>query len=458
MEWYCKKFDCKEFCVSVIVLEAPNKSRNRSGSLGEKPSQPLLSEIEAPDKSRDRSNSLGEKLSQPLLSEAPICKKCGEDLIRRGMVPKSKPGASRQVRISEKIAAAFPYVDNYRVLVRTPEEGEQYYEEEVEKTEFESLFSQGGLHALNAGAMDDRVQQRQSFFKALARRIPEIEAKSNWVDPIPLREFLGTRGLVDLYKEAISEENKSRAYRRAVVLRGVKVFGGYEWRPQQHIIVAGPSGSGKSYAAQRVIEELLEAGYGGEEVEGKETRFMSVDGGDAREVSQVRKMVIQCAVALGYRGISDLHEQTSLKVKGLIKNAAIASPDEVHIIEPLTFADPREGWSFTPGENTIFCTVVTPKTDVRKLGESRAWYNPKKPIPGPSWIQINNPSPGCESKAYSDHYNSGRDSSQKQLEKFHKETKRRLSVTVTNYFVFDEEKGVVDKENSRAEVAGRRET
>jgi hypothetical protein len=153
---------------------------------------------------------------------------------------------------------------------------------------------------------------------------------------------------------------------------------------------------------------------------------------------------------LGFRGISDLHAQTELSVKGKIKDAALASPLTVHIIEPLTFADPREGWAFTPTENTIFSTVITPRQHVQILGESRAWYPANRPVPAAATVALNNPNPGCESKAYQDYYTRGESGSASALMTYHNKTRRRLFVTVTNNLVFNNR--VLDRAASTSAV------
>lgn len=372
------------------------------------------------------------------------CPSCRVQQLGWRQLPPPAQNSVLAPQVASRVMHAFPHIDDYTVFV----DQQDAYQPQNAAVNIGTLFTHQGQGALNNGTVASLVA-RQKFFLGLAVHLTRAGPQSairqhrqtGWNEPLTLRQFLGSSTLVSLYKAAISEENKSANYRWAVVLEGAKSFAHHGWGgQQQHIIVSGPSASGKSYGAQRVIQQLIADGYAGPPVmiNPQQTWFVSVDGGDGRAASQVRKIVIQCAVALGFRGIEDLHSQTELKVKGVIKSAALASPQLVHIIEPLTFADPSEYFSFTPTENTIFATVFTPRQDVLRLGESRAWYDNRLPVPPPNEIEINRRKPGCESKAYSDHYTAGAVMSAKALEVYHEKTRRRLYVTVTNTLHFNQ--------------------
>jgi len=378
-------------------------------------------------------------------AQRPNCVSCHQQTRAWNTLPARVNGVPQIVTtIAQNVWAAVPHINDYlHGVAQLPKHLLAHH----------ALFTPAGQTALFANAVNNQISKREQFFVALAVRIATAPANDvivgprlngNWSAPLTLAQLLGRRSLVTLYKEAIVEENQSREYRWAVVLQGLREFAGRYWtiaphhvqQQQQHLIVSGPSSSGKTRASTALIQQLIAQNFAGAAQAGT-TRFVAVDGGDAREVSQVRKMVIQCAVLLRFRGIQDLHSETTLKAKEVIKAAALASPDLVHIVEPLTFADPRERWSLTPTDAMIFSTVATPRADVRLMGDSRAWYDDAQhgdKLPGEMAI---NGDPWCESKQYQpQYYENGKNGSKDALEKYHDDSTRRLYVTVRNNFVF----------------------
>lgn len=263
----------------------------------------------------------------------------------------------------------------------------------------------------------DATDARLEYFLELAGAVRKFSGKKPARGSlIEMNDFLG-KDNVALYKKAIAEEDRSRAFREAVTLAGLKTFGSMKWNLRQQLIVGGASGSGKSFGAKVIIQALMQAGEDFPEVfqrllikpevtTGPITRFVGVDGGDARAVSQVRKMTLQCALALGYKGIDDLDKVTKFTVKDVIKQAARWTPN-LHVIEPRTFAELGETFQSIAYavSQTVFCMVKTAKEVVARQGDVRAWWSGQPPRP--SSIDLNHPDVGCESKAYHDHYKWG---------------------------------------------------
>jgi hypothetical protein len=75
---------------------------------------------------------------------------------------------------------------------------------------------------------------------------------------ISMAEILGADGL-KLYKAAIEEEGKSRAFREAVFLRSVQHHDGPALDKKALLWVGGPSASGKTFAANSVFKTIAEA-------------------------------------------------------------------------------------------------------------------------------------------------------------------------------------------------------
>lgn len=287
----------------------------------------------------------------------------------------------------------------------------------------ETLFGAENVRVhLHKDAVDTKVK-RQAFFQKFVAALPRVPVANGQNALITVEELVGP-GNLKAYKDALKEERDSPAYRNRVVMLGVENYqlesNDQQWALPKHFVVGGSSGAGKTFGTRTILrllmrtarkDERLEKAFFGHGPRGlrmaKVKYIVSVDGGDARSASQVRKMILQCALVLGYKGIKDLHKQSSvLEIKDHIKNAAFADGSNVHVVEPRTFSD------FTvetydkitiDAAKTVYCIVNTPAEVIRVQGERRAWYNlAKKPPPSVSYIQINNPDPGCESKAYSD--------------------------------------------------------
>ncbi len=244
---------------------------------------------------------------------------------------------------------------------------------------------------------------------------PEKEAKGPEGRLITLEELLGKKG-VKAYKKAIKEERDSPAFRDAVFLKSTKHYRGAKWKERLVLWVGGPSASGKSFATDAVVEkvgaELMEK----DEKDQSGNHVISIDGGVEREVSQMRQLALQVALQKGYAGISDLHDNTKLKVKRKIENAALQRPD-LHLAIPQTFTNPFEKpknaikkYAKLPNTKQIFSKVVGGKTreekqrfkrSVLRMGNSRAWSSQfEAKDTHERHITANNRKIGSESKIY----------------------------------------------------------
>lgn len=166
---------------------------------------------------------------------------------------------------------------------------------------------------------------------------PETRATHPEKATTSMSEFLGEQGL-ELFHLALEEEMYSKEFRDAVVIQSTSHFEGPKWEERPVVIVAGPSGSGKSYAAKAAVEKTNQfLSVSSNDLSGN--YVVAADGGVIREVSQMRKLVIQLANNQGYTGIKDLHDQCKIleKVKKRVRKAAFLTPD-LGVVIPETFS------------------------------------------------------------------------------------------------------------------------
>ncbi|WP_454782973.1 hypothetical protein [Legionella sp. WA2022007384] len=130
----------------------------------------------------------------------------------------------------------------------------------------------------------------------------------------------------------------SKEFRDAVVIKSTSHIEGPKWKERPVVIVAGPSASGKSYAAKAAMEkanQFLAAdvyNMSGNDV-------IAADGGIVREMSQMRKLVIELANNQGYTGIKDLYSQSNKLMDGIknrVREAAFLTPG-LGVVIPETF-------------------------------------------------------------------------------------------------------------------------
>jgi hypothetical protein len=235
---------------------------------------------------------------------------------------------------------------------------------------------------------------------------------------ISLENILDEQG-VRYYKNAILEEYNDTQYRKKVLVNASSYHNEKKWTKKPIIYIGGPSSSGKSYATDKAIDVYFENNISYTQSDHlTKMIFVRVDGGIAREVSQISSLILQIAMALGYNGISDLHEHNAIlsSVKEHIYDATIDIPS-IGLIIPETFSK----WDFPPllnkkktrfkdlsetGIEKIFCLVTSEnkqifKNTIKLLGTRRAWAAQKN---GRSANFTLNNSATPESKKYQSKY------------------------------------------------------
>ncbi len=247
---------------------------------------------------------------------------------------------------------------------------------------------------------------------------------------IKINALFGKFG-AELYQLALEEEANSNEYMNAVYNKSKQVVksedgDGKEWAERPVIIIAGPSASGKSFARDTVIKKVVPTLIQTEKKAEIPNQVVSIDGGVAREVSQMRKLAILAANNKGYPGIKDLHNKSNAlaTVKDRIYNHAVRKTKH-GIVVPETFSaymKPNDSSKRMLIElcqlknaKTVF-TCVKGKNDkyfrktVGVMGSSRAWKTAWKQGTAQTSIKENisanrqvldlNDAKTCESKAY----------------------------------------------------------
>ncbi len=272
------------------------------------------------------------------------------------------------------------------------------------------LLGEKGYRALHEKTADQETfSARKKFAAFLAKndqKLPQAEKINEKTTSI--LDFLGKEGLA-LYQQALEEERNSKSFRNAVFLASHKHYPGKKWNNSKCIHIGGPSGSGKSYACDRVIQQISE----NEDASGEVRRDLSgndiiiVDGGIDREVSQMRSILLGTILAKGFRGGEDLHEQSKkTAVKNYVKNAALISENKLNLAIPDTFANPKHINKFNQfikyNKEQIFVTVEANKTQTTVSGNARAWRRGGLPFSQKN-VKFNQKYE-CESKKYEPEY------------------------------------------------------
>lgn len=205
---------------------------------------------------------------------------------------------------------------------------------------------------------------------------------------ISARDLLGIKGL-ELYRLALEEEMHSFQYRMAVFNESTVHVTGEQFKKRPVVFIGGPSGCGKSYAADAIRLKICELlpGIPGDK---RGNTFVSVDGGEVRKVSQIRKLLIRAANLQGFTGVSDLHAQSSIleNVKFIVEAAAWNNKEYPFcIIRPETFSNwwlnkelynTMKKVSNSEDSELIFSMVIGEDKEnfqrvVEYMGENRAW-------------------------------------------------------------------------------------
>lgn len=257
----------------------------------------------------------------------------------------------------------------------------------------------------------DTQYYRKQFIAYLAARKenrfkfngdPEIRKDNPESATISMEQLLGKEGAT-FYKLALEEEMHSFQFRKAVFKQSATFYPGAKWTERPVLIVSGPSGSGKSFAASAALKKVNEKILSKDESDLSGNWVVAVDGGIIRETSQMRKLAIQYANHKGFTGIKDLHNASKVlgKVKDCIQEAAFKSP-KLGVVIPETFSqlmtiltllnkigklvNTKPIFSRIQGKNpSLFQKVVAFmgsrrawKTDFDKAGDSSSSFNLNK--------------------------------------------------------------------------------
>ena len=309
-----------------------------------------------------------------------------------------------------------------------------------------------------ADGLDDPLFFRKQLIEYIEKHdLPKFEpgGKDNRAtDPesatISMKALLGEEG-VKLYKLALEEEMNSKEFRYAVAEASTTHYEGPKWKKERPVvIVAGPSGCGKSHAAQNAIKTANRF-LPTDDQDMSGNKVISADGGIVREVSQMRKLLVQVALNQGFTGVEDLHSKSKVleKTKRYVQAAAFATPD-VGVVIPETFSKWLNPLSAARNllkrvdalENTkqIFARVegadesIFQKT-VAFMGSRRAWKT--KDFDTQRAIDLNiSKDDICESKAYgAQGFGPGKAGSICAEKWFNKHSKDKLSMVITNDLV-----------------------
>lgn len=327
------------------------------------------------------------------------------------------------------------FVDNYDIFKETKEKAKQtgdtasVIKKDPHEAVTEILKDSQSQAKLYEGAQPEGQESRaarDTFLAYLEKRMNSIPQQNKRPKKTTsIEDLLDAEGLA-LYKNAIAEEGKSRAFRDAVFLKSTQHYDGPKWDKKLILWVGGPSASGKTYAASEAVKAMATKMPHATNEENEKINtgndVVSVDGGIEREVSQMRQLVLQVALSKGYKGISDLHANTKFDTKERVKAAALAQED-LSLVIPETFAEsaislkrfdkegaykknemreyhemPNVVQAFSevkaaPGKEKSFQVAVS------HMGSSRAWFDEQKVFEEVD-IKINNREIGCESKVY----------------------------------------------------------
>jgi hypothetical protein len=260
-----------------------------------------------------------------------------------------------------------------------------------------------------------------------------------------LEALFGAEG-AKLYLLALEEERFSKEYMDAVFHSSTTYYSGEKWVERPVVIVAGPSASGKSFAAQAAVQAandyLLKYPQPNKALQ-PGNYVVAIDGGVAREVSQMRKLVIRVANDLGFTGISDLHNQSEIlgDVKKCVQNAVFQTKD-LGVVIPETFSNPlkvrtlHKKVSSLENAKVVFSRVdgADPETFrevVSFMGSRRAWKTDQ--FGEQLELDLNSVRSLCESKGYGKKgFFWGREGSLYAEEYFRKQDPNLLSLLITN--------------------------
>jgi len=294
-----------------------------------------------------------------------------------------------------------PKIGHYSI---TPTMGAAPEEPRSSDARVRKILGSRGYDYLHREKETESTTAREAFIKALSTLGGDTLLKSTMVThkEVTLKKMAkkhGVSNLQQLYEAAILEERNSRDYKNAAFLKSIEVYEGGDFDQQRVIIIAGPSGVGKSKVRSELVniitQGLLDENNDPANIDKSTHHLMvSVDGGIEREVSQIRDLMNKTTLKLGYAGIDDLEPITTdatkgIKVKKLIEEAAYIA--KLNLVIPTTH--PSEDLkrymksdstdvsfvSIEGNENTVLFT--SQNRAFAKIGEEYPPLNEMKKVP-----------------------------------------------------------------------------
>lgn len=342
--------------------------------------------------------------------------------IKQSFIATALPNVKKQIDESHKQWLGL--LDNYEIKDDTSPDDS--------KKRVKAMLGEKCYATLQEGAVpkaEAKTSKREEFLNHL-KKVLSDKKHSDRSETIQMKDLLDKDG-IELYQVAIKEEHQSENFRNAVFLQSAKNYPGKKWNQRLVLWVGGPSASGKTFNAEAIVNDVSAKHMAKDQAsdENSENIVVSVDGAVEREVSQIRQLTLQAALVLGYKGIEDLNDKTEeitkskITVNGstgkhlLIKEKifdAVAQTQNLSLAIPDTFTSDLmkdEMGTFASEKHTkqVYSKIVPKKNStakarfrnaVKRMGNSRAWYdftNTKKTI---TKVTINNRNIGCESKKY----------------------------------------------------------
>ncbi len=239
-----------------------------------------------------------------------------------------------------------PEIGNYNVRPKADAKPER---PEESRRRVRNILGAANYDLLHSEPKTNTTTARAAFIQALERIGADKFTQSTTVtkeaqDLKQIAKDHGEPNLVKLYQEAIKEERQSSNYINAAFLKSIEVYGGGDFEKQQVIIIAGPSGVGKSKVRSEVIKEITQ----GELDKNADPALIDksnqhvvvfVDGGIERETSQIRDLMNKASLKLGYAGVKDLEDLTTSATSGSkLKKTIEAAADGagLHLVIPTT--------------------------------------------------------------------------------------------------------------------------
>ena len=263
----------------------------------------------------------------------------------------------------------------------------------------------GKAYNANFEFQNESTTARTNFIQAISTSFGDKLLASNTItkDPVSLNNIAndaaaepnGAKNLQELYEAAILEERESIAYKNAAFLQSVEVYRGGNFSKKEGeghvIIIAGPSGAGKTRARPAVVKEtthgVLVKNSDPTQIRPDQHLVVTVDGGIEREVSQVRDLMNRASLKLGYGGIEDLEEITTkasgkTKLKNVIEEAANAKG--LHLVIATTSPQKELKKYMGPGSkrNVVYSFVKIPWKTVANIAYRRAFASKKTEYKG----------------------------------------------------------------------------